>query len=47
MRNTATGSIDRQSPTPAGSRRDRLTEVVCLALALSFLTLAGRIIALW
>ena len=47
MRNTATGTIDRQSPTQDGGRRDRLTEVVCLALALALLTLAGRIIALW
>jgi hypothetical protein len=47
MRNTATGSIERQSPMPVDSRRDRLTEVVCLALALALLTLAGRIIALW
>jgi hypothetical protein len=45
MRNTTTRSIERQSPTPAGS--DRHTEVVCLALALAVLTLAGRIIALW
>lgn len=47
MRNTATGFIERQSSTPANSRRDRLAEVVCLALALALLTLAGRIIALW
>jgi len=47
MRNTATGSIERLPPTPVDSRRDRLTEVVCLALALALLTLAGRIIALW
>jgi hypothetical protein len=47
MRNSATGSIE-SAPTPAaGSRRDRLTEVVCLALALALLTLAGRIVALW
>jgi len=46
MRNLATGSIERQ-PAAAGSRRDRLTEVVCLALALAVLTLAGRIVALW
>ena len=47
MRNFATGSIERPSPAAAGSRRDRLTEVVCLALALAVLTLAGRIVALW
>jgi hypothetical protein len=47
MRNSATGSIEREPPTPAESRRDRLTEVVCLALALALLTLAGRIVALW
>jgi len=45
MRNFATGSIERQAA--AGNRRDRLTEVVCLALALAVLTLAGRIVALW
>jgi len=47
MRNFATNSIERQPPAAPGSRRDRLTEVVCLALALAVLTLAGRIIALW
>jgi len=47
MRNSATRSIKSPSPTSAGSRRDRLTEVVCGALALALLTLAGRIIALW
>jgi hypothetical protein len=47
MRNTATGSIERQTSTLVGNRRDRLTEVVCLALALALLTLAGRVIALW
>jgi len=47
MRNPVAGSIERHSPTPAGSRRDPLAEVVCLALALALLTLAGRIIALW
>jgi len=47
MRNSATRSIKSPSPTSAGSPRDRLTEVVCGALALALLTLAGRIIALW
>ena len=47
MRNSATGSIERDPPTPVGTRRDRLSEVVCLALALALLTLAGRIVALW
>jgi hypothetical protein len=48
MRNKfVTGSIIRNPPIPAGDRRDRLVEVVCLALALALLTLAGRIIALW
>jgi hypothetical protein len=47
MRSTPTGSIERQSSTPASGRRDRLAEVVCLALALALVTLAGRIIALW
>lgn len=47
MRNFVTGSIERQPPAATGSRRDRLTEIVCLALALALLTLAGRIVALW
>ena len=47
MRNTATGSIERRTSTLSGHRRDRSTEVVCLALALALLTLAGRVIALW
>jgi hypothetical protein len=46
MRNAVTSS-ERHSPTPAGGRRDQLAEVVCLALALALVTLAGRIIALW
>jgi hypothetical protein len=46
MRSFTTGSIEKQPPA-AGSRRDRLTEVVCLALALALLTLASRIVALW
>jgi hypothetical protein len=47
MRNFATGPIEGQPPAATGSRRDRLAEVVCLALALALLTLAGRIVALW
>ena len=47
MRNFATGSIERQPSEATASRRDRLTEVVCLALVLAVLTLAGRIVALW
>ena len=47
MRNVATGSIERQPSASTDSRRDRLTEVVCLALVLALLTLAGRIVALW
>jgi hypothetical protein len=47
MRKFVTGSIVRNPPTPAGGRRDPLVEVVCLALALALLTLAGRIVALW
>jgi hypothetical protein len=46
MRSFTTGSIEKP-PRPAAGRRDRLTEVVCLALALARLTLAGRIVALW
>ena len=47
MRNFATSSFEKQRPAATGSRHDRLTEVVCLALALALLTLAGRIVALW
>jgi hypothetical protein len=47
MRNLATGSIEKQPLPAAGSRHDRLAEVVCLALTLALLTLAGRIVALW
>jgi hypothetical protein len=47
MRKFATGSIVRNPPVPAQRQRDRLAEVVCLALALAVLTLAGRIVALW
>jgi hypothetical protein len=46
MRSFTTGSIEKQPPAASG-QRDRLTEVVCLALALALLTLAGRIVALW
>jgi len=44
MRKFLTSSIVRNPPVPA---RDRLAEVVCLALALAVLTLAVRIVALW
>jgi len=47
MRKFMTGNLVRNPPIPAGGRRDQLVEVVCLALALALLTLAGRIIALW
>ena len=47
MRGFATGSIDRQPSAATGSRRDRLTEIVCLALVLAVMTLAARIVALW
>ncbi len=46
MRDFVTGSIE-SSVAESRHRRDRLTEVVCLALALALVTLAGRIIALW
>jgi hypothetical protein len=46
MRSFTTDSIEKQ-PRPTAGRRDRLTEVVCLALTLALLTLAGRIVALW
>lgn len=45
MRSVTTGPIEKQPA--AASRRDRLAEVVCLALALALLSLAGRIVALW
>jgi len=47
MHNYATGSIESQPSAATAGRRDRLTEVVCLALVLAVLTLAGRIVALW
>jgi hypothetical protein len=47
MRKLVTGAAESRQPTQPGSQRDRLTEVVCLALALALLTLAGRIVALW
>jgi hypothetical protein len=47
MRKFVTGSIVRNPPVPASGQRDRLVEVVCLALALALLTLAARIVALW
>ena len=47
MRSFTTDSIEKQPRPTAGGRRDRLTEVVCLALTLALLTLAGRIVALW
>jgi hypothetical protein len=47
MRNFATGSIEREPAASGESRRDRLTEVVCIALVVALATLAGRIVALW
>jgi hypothetical protein len=47
MGNFTTGFIEKHPLAETGSRRDRLAEVVCLALALALLTLAGRIVALW
>jgi len=47
MRNPDTSMISKRQPAPARIPRDRLAEVVCLALALAVLTLTGRIVALW
>jgi hypothetical protein len=47
MRSFTASSDEKQPRSAAGTRRDRLTEVVCLALTLALLTLAGRIVALW
>ena len=37
----------RAIPVPAGSRLDRCTSLVCLALVLAVLMLAARIASIW
>lgn len=46
MRSVTSRSTEKSQST-TDIRRDRLAEVVCLALMLALLTLAGRIVALW
>lgn len=47
MRSFTSGPTEKQPRSTADIRSDRLAEIVCLALTLALLTLAGRIVALW
>jgi hypothetical protein len=48
MRNLSTTRVAaRTAPSPASSRRDAAVELVCAALVLALVTLAGRLASVW